>query len=244
MEIPRSVVETDHRLEGAHDRASEELAQHRWQCILNPDGPRYPIRQYARAVGRNYATVARYAKGWALYVERQASGPRAGAAFTLQDAIRQSEMSAENQEFAEAIAEGSGKPVAQVSRGDNRHKMHEIVGHAKERAERRGTNPVDEARNIATHQRQSKEMDERNRKAKAKARSLRFVEIEGDLAAAKRRLLHALRTAEGVGFAEEEMELIRDTISTVQAILQLLDLRMAGTPDVDWDGELQKLSAQ
>jgi hypothetical protein len=243
MEIPRSVVETDHRLEGAHDRASEELAQHRWHCCLDPDGPKYPIRQYARAVGRNDATIARYAKGWALYVDRLAA-PRAGGAFSLQDAIRQSEMSVENQEFAEAIADGAGKPVAQVSRGDNRHKMHEIVGHAKERAERRGTNPVDEARDIARHQRQSKEMDERNRKAKAKARSLRFVEIEGDLAAAKRRLLHALRTAEGVGFAEEEMELIRDTIGTVQAILQLLDLRMAGTPDVDWDGELEKLSAQ
>lgn len=241
-EVARSVIETDHKLEGTADRASEELAKHRWHWTLDESNPkRVAVREYARAVGRNDTTIARYAKGWATYVDRMAAPRAGGAGFTLQDAIRQSEMSAENQEFAEAIAEGSGRPIAQVSRGDNRHKMHEIVGQAKARAERQGTDAVDEARRIAEQQRRSAEMDAKERERKRQRRTQRYVEIEGDLATAQRRLMHALRVAEGVGFDDDEMELIRDSIAKVRAVLDLIDLRMAGTPDIDWDAELTKL---
>jgi hypothetical protein len=242
MSLPRAVVETDHKLEGAHDRASEELAKHRWHWTLDESNPnRVPVREYARAIGRNDTVIARYAKGWAIYQDRMAAPRAGGAAFTLQDAIRQSELSVENQAFAEAIAEGSGRPIAQVSRGDNRHKMHEIVGQAKARAERQGTDPVEEARRIAEHQRRSQEMDARERQRKQSRHTLRYVEIEGHLANAQRRLLQALQTAEGVDFTQEEMDLIRDSIVKIRGVLALIDLRMTGTPDIDWDAEAAKL---
>lgn len=150
--IPRSVVEMDHQLEAAHNRASEELAQHRWHWTLDESNPeRVAVREYARAVGRNPSMILRYAKGYALFRERQQGGET--AALTIQDAIRQADRSVENQQFAEAIAEGWGRPIAQVARGTNRIEVYEVVAEARDRAERYGTDPVDEARQIAERQR-------------------------------------------------------------------------------------------
>jgi hypothetical protein len=241
MSLSRAVIETDHRLEGSTMRASEELAKHRWHWTLDESNPnRVAVRAYAKEVGRNDVTISRYAKGYALYLEKMAAPP-GGGAYTIQDAIRQSENSVERQAFNDAIAAGSGRAVGQVARGDNRVRTNEIIAHAKDRAERRGTDPIDEARTIAEHQRKSRESAGRQRAERKKARTFRYIEIEGDLATAQRRLVHALETAEGVGFGEEEMELIRDSIGKVRAVLDLIDLRMAGTPDIDWDAELAKL---
>lgn len=239
--VPQSVVDKDHELEGRHERASELLAKHRWRQTLDPAGPQYPMREYARAVERNYNTVKRYAKGYALYTERMAEPPR-GSTFTIQDAIRLADQSAEMQEFSEAIAEGSGRPIAQVARGDNRRRTREIIGQAQERAERRGTNPVDEAREIAERQRRSRELAARQRRERAQARSTRYLSVEGHLAGAQRRLRQAMDEAVNVEFSDEEMELLRTTIDQIKALLRLLDLRMAGEADVDWDAELAGLN--
>ena len=241
--IPQNVVAKDHELEGRSDRASEALAKHRWHWTLDESNPqRVSPREYAKVVGRAHVTIFRHAKGYALYTERMSVRPGATVGgFTIQDAIRLAELKVEDQEFAEAIAQGSGKSVAQVARGDNRHKMHAIVGQAKDRAERRGTNAVDEARDLAEQHRKTREMDAEHRKSRAKARTFRYIGIEGDLASAKRKLLNALKDAEGVDFSEEELDLIRDSIAQVRAVLNLLDLRMSGDPNVDWDAEFEKI---
>jgi len=239
--LSRSVIETDHKLESATTRASEELAKHRWHWMLDESNPkRVNFTDYAKAVGRSRETVSRYARGYALYLEKLETPPRGGA-WSLQDAIRQADNSAERQEFNEAIAQGSGRAVGQVARGDNRVRTNEIIATAKERAERRGTDPVEEARRIAEHTRKSRESAQRGRERKAASRTLRYVEIEGDLAGAQRRLVHALSVAQDVGFSDEEMELIRDSVAKIRAVLDLIDLRMAGDPDIDWDAELAKL---
>jgi hypothetical protein len=241
-EVPKSVVQTDHRLEGAHDRASEELAKHRWHWTLDESNrERVKVSVYARAVGRSQSVIYRHARGWDLYARRINEGGVTPEGFTIQDAVRQAESSAERQEFNEAIAEGSGRSVGSVARGDNRVRTNEIIAHAKERAERRGTSPVDEARRIAEHQRQSRETAQRERQSKSQAHFFRWNEIEGDLIVAQRKLLHALSVAEGVDFTEEEMEFIRVAVAKTRAVLDLIDLRMAGTPDIDWDAELAKL---
>jgi hypothetical protein len=242
MMLPKRVIDKDHELEGRHDRASEALAKHRWHWTLDESNPdRVSQSAYARAVGRSQGVISHYGRGWVIYQERLANSPAISSGFTIHDAIRLSGMKAEDQEFAEAIAEGSGRPVAQVARGDNRHRFHETVGQAKARAERRGTDAVDEARRIAENQRRSQEMDRRERERRAQRHTARYVEIEGDLAAAQRRLTHALSVGKDVGFDDEEMELIRDSIAKIRALLDLIDLRMAGSPGIDWDAELAKL---
>lgn len=242
MPLTRAVIDTDHQLEGSATRASEELAKHRWHWTLDESNPkRIPVREYARDVERNLATVQRYANGYALYLAKMADPP-GGVAYTIQDAIRQSENSAERQEFNEAIAKGSGRAVGQVARGDNRVRTNEIIAHAKERAERRGTDPVQEAENIARHQVKARASAHRQKESKAKGHFFRWNEIEGDLLRARRSLLHAMSVGEGVDFTDEEMEFIRDAVANTRAVLDLIDLRMQGNPDIDWDGELAKLS--
>lgn len=141
----------------------------------------------------------------------------------------------------EAIAEGSGRPVSQVARGDNRHRTRDTMVQAHLRAERRGTDPVDEARNIASEQVRATRARRRRRTEDQQRHSLRYIHIEGRLAQAQSRLTEALTEAEGVPFTDEEMELLRHSIATVRSILNLLDARMAGTPDIDWDAELTRL---
>ena len=244
MPVSKAVIDTDHKLEGSQDRSTLALAKHRWHWTTNEaNRERVSQREYAKAVGRSNAAISYHARGYALYQERLVKPGLTVDGFTIHDAIRLAGQSAEMQEFSEAIAVGSGEPVARVARGDNRHKTREIIHVAKERAERRGTDPVDEARRIAEHQRKSREVAKATKDSKAKAHFYRWNEMEGDLIAAQRKLLHCLSVAEDVDFTEDELEFIRVAVAKVRAVLDLIDLRVAGTPDIDWDGELAKLGA-
>lgn len=241
--VPAEVVRSDHNLTAQSAAASEALARFRWEQCLDPAGPQYPIRAYARAVGRNDTTITRYAKGWALFVERRAAPPGVQGALTIQDAIRLAEQTVEQQQFSEAIAEGSGKTVAQVARGDNRHRTKAVIEQARGRAERRGGEAVDHARDIAREEASAAAARRKRDDAAKEAHGLRWNGIEGHLAFAQRRLTAALRESEGVDFSEEEMALLRSSIANIRAVLDLIDLRMAGSPDIDWDAELAKLGA-
>ena len=238
--IPQSVVDKDHELESRSERATEALAKHRWRQTLDPAGPRFSFRAYAAAVGRGRTVITAHANGYALFVER-ANDDRPGRSLSLEDAFRLAQQSAEQQEFSEAIAEGSGEPVGRVARGDNARRRREIVDRARQREVRRGGSAVDHARDIAAEEHQVAAATRVRRERDRQRRSIRYVTIEGHLAYAQRRLTAALREAHDVGFNEEEMELLRDSISKVRAVLDLIDLRMAGTPDIDWDAELASL---
>jgi len=73
-------------------RSTEELAKHRWHQTVDPAGPQHPGLTYARAVGRSDSAINRYAKGYALFIQR---GSPQGGTLTIQAAIRLSEQSAE-----------------------------------------------------------------------------------------------------------------------------------------------------
>lgn len=238
--LPENVITRDRELDGRATRASEELARLRWHWTLDESNPnKVTLRQYAAAIGHStHKTVGRYANGYALFVER---GSREGPALTIQDAIRLSEVAEEDRSMHEAIAEGSGRPVSQVSRGDNRHRTRATIERAKSRAERRGGDPVDHARDIAAEERKVAEAKKRRKATERERRSSKFIRIEGHLANAQRRLMDALHQAEGVDFPDDEMELIRSSLANIRAVLNLIDLRMAGTPDIDWDAELAQL---
>lgn len=237
--IPQTVIDKDHELEARTTRSTEALAKHRWRHTLDPSGPKFGFRAYAHAVGRREATVRNHANGYALFVER-ATDARPGRALTIQDAVRLAGQSAEQQAFTEAIAEGSGEPVANVARGDNRRRR-DIVDRAHQRAARRGTDAVDEARDIAASEAKATKAQQQRRTEERSRRSVRFIAVEGKLAGAQRYLRQALDEAAEVAFNDEEMALIRASIANVQTLLNLIDLRMAGTPDIDWDAELAKL---
>jgi hypothetical protein len=232
--IPKVVVDKDHELDDRTDKATLALAKHRWKHTLDPNGSQYAFMTYATAVGRQARTISGFAKGYALYVERDGK-------LTINDAIVLARQSAEEQAFSEAIADGSGERVANVARGDNRNRR-DIVHQARERAGRRGTDAVDEARDIAASRAKEKAAAARHRNEKAERQGVRFISIEGYLSSAKSKLMAALREAEGVGFSDDEMTLLRTTIANLKAILELLDLRMGGATDVDWDVELARLT--
>jgi len=239
--IPQDVIDKDHELDSRTTRAGEALAKHRWKMTLDPTGPQYGFRAYADAVGRSETAIRTNANAYVMFVERATNAKPGIAPLTIEDAKRLSAQSEETRKFTEAIAEGSGKPIGQIARGDNTMRPV-IIDQARQRAERRGTDPVDEAREIAKRQRQTAEMETRHKQNKASRSSIQFVSIEGKLARAKNFVTEALREAEGVEFQGEEMELMRSTISNLKALLDLLDLRMAGTPDIDWDAEMATLT--
>lgn len=236
--IPQVVVDKDHELEGRAEKSTEALAKHRWHHILDPNGPEHTVTEYAKAIGRNRATVTYHARGYALWLERRVSPANA---LSLEDAFRLASQSVENQEFSEAIAEGSGQPVGRIARGDQAIKRNEIIERARQRSQRRGGDPVHHARDIAAEERRAAQTRRHQREEEKQRHTMRYIHIEGELANAQRRLMNALREADGVEFTDEEMELLRASIANIRAVLNLIDARMAGTPDIDWDAELTKL---
>ena len=84
------------------------------------------------------------------------------------------------------------------------------------------------------------EADKKNRK-KANHTS-RWLEINGDLGVVQQKLGKVLNTADGVPFTDEEIELISASLGKVRALIGLIDLRISGETDIDWDAEFQKLT--
>lgn len=237
--ISQAVIDRDHELEGAAQRSSEELAEHRWHQTLDPDGPGHSINSYAKAIGRSQQTVRNYANGWQLQAERLQAGL---ATVSITDAVRLASQSEERRAMTEAIAEETGESIANAARGDNT-RVREMQAQAQHQAEEKGTDPIDEARLLAKRQKQTAELAAKQKREKAAAHTLRYIEVEGKLGTARRKLAEALTVAQDVGFTGEEMELMREALGQIRAVLNLIDLRLAGNPDIDWDAELTKLGA-
>jgi hypothetical protein len=232
------VIDKDHELDGKAERASEALAKHRWHWTLDESNPkRVGFSDYARAIGVTDSVVRFYARAHALLTERSNARVR-----TIADALTLARQGVEQQAYTEAIAEGSGQTIAQVGVSSGRTKRKEIIERAEDRAERKGTDPVEEARTIAATEAKAAKAKKKRKQEEKQRHSVRFIHVEGHLAGAQRKLMDALKEAQGVGFSDEEMELIRSSIDNIHSVLNLIDLRMAGAPDVDWDGELAKLT--
>lgn len=235
--LPPEVVATDHNLEKTATKASEALARHRWHWTLDESNPnRVSIRAYARAVGRSDSTVGPMVSGYAAW----SSGARASAG-SLPEAIERAGMSAERETVVEAVAQARGLGFKRVreSRPDEVKRVREM---ARERAERHGTTIEEEAPKVAEWIVKA-EVADRNRTEERKQRlGLRFVEMEGHLAAAKRRLTDALNLAHQVPWGTEERELLSHTVNNIKALLALIDTALGGVADVDWDAELAKLA--
>ena len=234
MTLSASVVEDDHKLEIAIERSSEKLARHRWHWTLDEGNAlKVSIRQYAKDVGRAYATIHKYAKGYEAWLI-------APGDHSLSEHMELQGVSVEKAAIAEVIAQAEGVTVKTVThrRRGTAGSLANVHDLAKERAERNQTNVVDEAKNIVTTN-VAVRAAAKNRTTAAKAQhTSRWLEVEGLLARAKRLLTEALTIGHGVTFSTEEEALLRDSIANVRAVLDLWDIRVAGTPDIDWDAEL------
>ncbi len=235
MALPRKVVADDRRLEKATEAASEELAALRWHWTLDEEnGKRISIREYARELGRGESTIREYASGYALWLEGARSIP-------LLEAMKRSQMGAETQVATEAVAKARGVKFG-TAHEKRRTEIKRVRSIARERAEERGTTIEEEAPRVAEWIAESEKVKERLQAERNQKVNLRYVEMEGELVGAKRRLLNALRVAREVDWEPEHQELLTDTVEGVRLLLGLIDLALAGAANVDWDVELAKLT--
>jgi hypothetical protein len=235
--LPAEVVKIDHELEASATKASEALVSHRWHWTLDESNPgRVAIREYARQIVRAYSTVYKQVHGFAN------PDYRAGA-ITLDEATDRANMGAEREAATEAVAEARGLAfrTARESRPTEVKRVREI---ARERAERKGTTVEEEAPRVAESIVRTEKAEARVTEERKARHSLRYVSVEGKLARMYRIGEDALKEAEDVGFDDEERELLAETVGKLRALLNLIDMRFAGTVDVDWDGELAKIAGE
>lgn len=242
--LNESVIREDHRLDDANARTGEDLARHRWHWTLDESNPdRVPVREYARQVGRArnpiYVMVHAYA-AWQV-------APAAGAALpgqpvTLSDFAQRERMTAERAEAVEVIAAQTGKTFSAAGHSSKSREVDEVLHMARDRAERRGTDMSDELPGVVEAREKSRQSDAKRKADRQAAHMFRWIAVEGHLGKAHRALVATLNESAGVEFTDEEVEFMSDALAKVRALLGLIDLRIAGDVDVDWDAELAKLN--
>jgi len=164
-----------------------------------------------------------------------------GAAQTPSDFRALGQLSEQKQQAAKAVSRVTGKSVGTVARSKG-EEVGAVIAVAQERAERRGT----------TVESEIEEVDERREKARKTASKLKdehkerhtakYIQMEGDLGVAMQRIRKVLNDAEGVKFSAEERELLTEALAKLRALLNLVDLRISGSTDIDWDAELERIS--
>jgi hypothetical protein len=235
-QLPTRAIETDHRLERSATNASEALAKHRWHWTLDEsNSDRVSFRAYARAVGKHEKTIRTHAKGYADWTA-------GGAARTLDESIERAKLGTETEAATEAVARARGTTFGHT-RSSRPTEVRRVRQVARERAEKHGTSVEDEAPKVADAIVRHERTTDRERAARQEATDLRYVEMEGHLAYAKKRLMQALNLAHQIEWDTDSQELLRDTVANIQALLGLIDTALGGAADVDWDAELAKITS-
>lgn len=238
MALPVEAVAKDAALERLSAKASEELARHRWYWTLDESNQaRVSIREYARQVGRDFRTIHKYANG---YVRRMAD-----AELGISDAIERAALSAEREAAVQAVAAAKGIAFSTAAtKGQYRKEATEVLHTARDRAERKGTSVTDEMVAVAHTRQKARTAAQKQTAARKERLGLRYIEMEGHLAHVKRRLVEALTLARDIDFGTDETELLADTLGNIKALLELIDLALVGTANVDWDAELATITKE
>jgi len=238
--LPTEVVAADRRLQ----RSADDLMQLRWHWTLDEaNSDRVGFSAYAREVGVSEGAVRNAAHAWADYVRSDSyAGVRTpGAPQTPDDFRELRKLSGDRQEAAKAIASVTGVPVGNVAK-HKRDEVDAVVSTARERAVDRGTTVEHEIERAADWRAKARKAAEREQDEKKKAHGLRYIEIEGHVGAAMQRLRKILDAADDVQFTDEERELLTESLGKMRALLNLIDLRIAGETNIDWDAEFEKLA--
>lgn len=234
-QLPAQVITEDRKLATAAD----DLAKLRWHWTLDETNPaRVSFRAYAEAVGRSHVTIRNMATGYASFLNESVRGtPNTRS---LNDHLELAKLSGRKQAATEALADAQGLSVGNVA-STQRDRVKDVVELAEAAAERRGTSVDEEIPRAAISHHRTREHAAKQRAEHKNRHTMRYIEMEGHLAAAKQRLTDALKCADGVNFDGEEAELIADSIRNVSALLRLLDARFVGTSGTDWDAELARI---
>lgn len=233
--LPQEVVEEDHRLEAEVQNASEALARHRWHWTMDDSNPgRVSFTDYARAVGRARTTITQYAKGWEIY-------RRGAPSVTITEATERANVGTEKEVATDAVAEASGRSFESVARRE-RDEVRVVRDEARERAEKRGTSYEEEAREVAQFRQKARETREQQQERRRDRHGMRFVEAEKllrEMRENSRRVVELCREAD---WDDEAVELLSHTLSDVKALIELAQTALAGSAEIDWDGELAALT--
>lgn len=234
-QLPAQVIKEDRKLATAAD----DLAKLRWHWTLDETNPdRVSFRQYAKDVGRDVRTISTMVNGYVTYLAESVAVH--GNTRSLNDHIELAKIGARKQAATEALADAQGLSVGNVA-STQRDRVKDVVELAEAAAERRGTTVEEEIPRAAVSHHRTREYAAKQRAEHKKRHTMRYIEMEGHLAAAKQRLNDALKCAQDVDFDDEEAELIADSIRNVSALLRLLDARFVGTSGTDWDAELARI---
>jgi hypothetical protein len=242
MALPREVIETDHNLERVADRASSQLAQHRWRWTLDVSNPgRISIGEYARQVARSESTIRSAVNGYAMWLDDHPSGgypPK-----SLGDYQSRARMGSETEAAAQAVSKARGIAMETARRG-HADEMRRVRDIARQRAEERGTSIEEEAPKIAETIARHEKAQHAEQASQAEHTDIRFVEMEGYLIKAKRELLRALKLAPVVPWDDESRELLSETVANVKALIGLIDTALSGSSGIDWDAEFAKVAGR
>lgn len=237
--LPIEVIAEDRRLVAHLTETEEDLARLRWHWTLNEDNPdRMSFRRYADGVDKSRSTIAKYANGYATWVATNGSQP-------LDKAIVLANMNAETAAATEAVAKANEISVGTASNaGQYRAEVKEVVATARDRAERNQTTVEEEIPKVAEFRAKARRTAAKQRTNRKAQKTLSFSQVEGHLAAAKQYLMKALTVAREAEFEPEALQLLADSVSSVQSLLHLLDVCLVGSTNINWDEELAKLEVK
>jgi hypothetical protein len=236
-EITEDVVAEDARLEKRAEGSRLALAKHRWHWTKDPDNPdRVAVRAYSRAIGRNERTIRDIVSGYEEWV--RAGAPRS----EFGDYQARAKMSGDTATATEAVAKAKNISV-ESARRHHAEEVREVKATAQERAVRNKTTVEAEVPRVADDRVKLAVSNAKRTAEKKAAHTTRYIVAEGKIAVAMRNLRSVLdEDAIGVEFTEEERELLMAALGQLRAVLNLLDVQLVGSTDVDWDAEMAKLT--
>lgn len=241
--LPAGVVEKDRKLEDANTKTTEALAKHRYFWTLDESNPnRVSLGAYARATGKNLATIRNHARGYELWLG-QAHGPRPMA---LAECIERARMSADKVEIVEAVAEANN---VEFKTAKERHApdVNRVKAAVERKVERQPDITPEEkqdyTKKVAKTYALSRQAEQRRTANRKKNRSLRYINIEAELAQARRCLSRILDEARGAerDFTDDEIALLSRAFDGLVATLNVARMAVLDAISVDWDAEMAKL---
>jgi hypothetical protein len=128
--------------------------------------------------------------------------------------------------------------MARVQMGPEKIEAARILGIPPVRARDTRT---EEGRQVRDLSEQLKKVERKERDATDKNTAYRWLELSGTLAKAKQMLVAEVPAAQRVTFESDEIETLTENIREVRTVLDLLQMAVAGTTNVNWDEELAKV---